>query len=274
MKNKIVKFLCHGELILLSLLVLAPMVLIILNSFSATTSLAESTLIPTEYSLDNYTELFTETNYGLWFWNTAQIAVLNAIISVFVIMITAWIMSRFKFKGKKASLTAILLLSMFPTFLSMTAIYTLFSIVGLIGNSFSMIIIYVAGAIPYNTWLVKGYLDGLPRELDEAAYIDGCTRFQSFFKIILPLAKPIMTYCAVSQFMTPWMDYILPSMLLSGDEQKTLAVGLFGFIARSEEVRSTLFAAGAVVIGIPITILFIVFQKFLVKGVSAGASKG
>ncbi len=274
MKNKLGKSLAYIELTIVALLVLIPMILIVLNSFSSSVTLAETKLIPTEFTLDNYVYLFQETPYIQWFWNTLQIAVLNVVLSVLVVMITAWVMSRFKFKGKKVSLMSILLLSMFPTFLSMTAIYTLFSIIGLIGNPISMVIIYVAGAIPYNTWLVKGYLDGIPQALDEAAYIDGAGKFRTFFQIVLPLSKPIITYVAVSQFMSPWMDYILPSMLLSRDEQKTLAVGLFGFIARSEEVRSTLFSAGAIVIGVPITILFLIFQKFLVRGISAGANKG
>ncbi len=274
MKKKITSALVHLELILMCLIVLAPIILIVLSSFSNTTSLAASTLIPTEFTLNNYVRLLEETPYLTWFWNTLVIAVSNAVISVFVILITAWIMSRFNFRGKKTSLMAILLLSMFPTFLSMTAIYVLFSLVGLVGNPISMIIIYVAGAIPYNTWLVKGYLDGIDKSLDEAAYIDGATKFQSFFKIILPLSTPIITYCAVSQFITPWMDYILPSMLLSRDSQKTLAVGLFEMIARSEEVESTLFAAGAVLIAIPIVIIFLVFQRFLASGIASGASKG
>lgn len=274
MNKRIVKVLSHIELIIVCIIVLIPMVLIVLASLGTGTNLAASTLIPTEFTLSNYKQLFEQTNYLLWFKNTLYIAIVSAVISVFVVMFTAWIMSRFNFKGKKITLITILLVAMFPTFLSMTAIYTLFSLVGLVGSPISMILIYVAGAIPYNTWLVKGYLDGIPIALDEAAYLDGCTKIQTFFKITLPLAKPIMTYVAVSQFLSPWMDYILPSMLLSRDEQKTLAVGLYGLIAQSNDIKSTLFAAGSVLIAVPITILFLLFQKFLVKGVSAGADKG
>lgn len=169
---------------------------------------------------------------------------------------------------------SILLLSMFPSFLSMTAIYTLFLTLGLIGNPISLVIVYSAGAIPYNTWLVKGYLDGIPKAIDEAAYIDGCGKFHTFFRMILPLSKPIITYCAVSQFMLPWMDYILPNLLLSGEKSRTLAVGLFLMIDGKENSYFTMFAAGAVLISIPITIVFILFQKYLVQGVAAGANKG
>lgn len=274
MKKKLASLLAHIELIIFSFVVLCPMVLVVLSSFSNEKNLESSPLIPTTFTLDNYVRLVKETDYVLWFFNTLKIAVVTTVVSVFVVMITAWIMSRFNFKGKKTSLITILLLSMFPTFLSMTAIYTLFSLVGLIGSPYSLIIVYVAGAIPYNAWLVKGYLDRIPRSLDEAAYMDGCTRFQTFFKIILPLSTPIITYCAVNQFLMPWMDYVLPSMFLTKSAQKTLAVGLYGLIAESQKAQSTLFAAGAVLVAVPITLLFLAFQKFLVQGIAAGADKG
>ena len=123
-------------------------------------------------------------------------------------------------------------------------------------------------------WLVKGYLDQIPREIDEAAYIDGSTYLKTFTRIVLPLSRPIMTFCAVSQFMMPWMDYILPNMLLSGSENRTLAVGLFTMISGKENSNFTMFAAGAVLIAVPITVLFMFFQKYLVQGIAAGANKG
>lgn len=273
-KKHISQVIMYAELGLISLIVLFPILLIVLTSFNVGDSIAGTSLIPKELTLDNYVGLFRETDFIHWFFNTLKIAVLNAIVSVAVILINSWILSRFQFRGKKAYLMSLLLLSMFPTFLSMTAIYVLFLNFGLIGKPVSLIIIYVAGAIPYNTWLVKGYMDGIPRELDEAAYIDGCGRFQSFFKVVLPMSKPIITYCAVSQFMMPWMDYILPNILLSKAESKTLAVGLYDMIARTEEAKFTVFSAGSVIVGIVISALFIVFQNFIVTGISSGANKG
>jgi len=274
MKKKLEWFFIHLELIVVALLVLVPIAWIIISSFNRGNSLASSTFVPEYLTVDNYIRLFRETNYGLWFFNTLQVAVVNTIVSVFIIMITAWIMSRFQFKGKKASLMFMLLISMFPSFLSMTAIYILFFTFGLMNKPLALVFIYSAGAVPYNVWLVKGYLDGISSEIDEAAYIDGCSYFQSFLKITLPLSKPIITYCAVSQFMVPWMDYILPNILLTGDRNKTLAVGLFSMISGKENSNFTMFAAGAVLIAVPITILFILFQKFLVQGIAAGANKG
>lgn len=274
MRKKITSILLHLELILMSIIVLVPVIWIIMSSFNKGAGLSSATLIPKELSLANYKNLFTQTNYPVWFFNTLKIAIANTICSVTLIMITAWIMSRFKFKGKKASLMTILIVSMFPTFLSMTAIYTLFLTLGLVGKPISLIIIYAVGAIPYNTWLVKGYLDGIPMSIDEAAYIDGCSRFKSFFKIILPMARPIITYCAVSQFMMPWMDYVLPNILLSSDKSRTLAVGLFSMIVGKESSHFTMFAAGSVLVAIPITILYMIFQKYLVQGIASGADKG
>ena len=262
------------ELIIMSLIVIIPVVWIVASSFNNSSSLVTTGFLPKEVTLDNYIRLFKETKYLTWFSNTLQIAICNMILSVFIIMLTAWIVSRFDFIGKKQGLLTMLVLSMFPTFLSMTAMYTLFVTLGLIGKPIAIVLIYTGGAIPYNVWLVKGYLDGIPKELDEAAYVDGCSRLMTFRKIILPMSKPIIVYCAISQFMMPWMDYILPNLLLSGEKNQTVAVGLYSMITGNENTYFTTFAAGAVIIAVPITIIYLVFQKFLVQGIAAGANKG
>lgn len=272
MKKIITSVLIHIELIIASLIVIIPALWIVLSSFQKG-SAPSANLNFKDLTMVNYQRLFAETRYSTWFFNTLKIATASMILSIILIMITAWIMSRFHFKGRKTSLMTIMILSMFPTFLSMTAIYTLFATLGLVGKPISLIIVYSIGAIPYNTWLVKGYLDGVPIAIDEAAYIDGCTKFQAFRKMVLPMSRPIITYCAVSQFTLPWMDYILPNILLSKDNTRTLAVGLFALINGKESVNFTIFAAGAVLIAIPITIVFIIFQKYLVQGISAGADK-
>lgn len=273
LKKTFPAILIHTELILMSLFVMIPIFWILRSSLNEGSNLASSKLFSGKISLKNYMDLFIKTSYLEWFWNTFKIAFLNMCISVIVIMLTSWILSRFDFKGRKFGLMTMLLLSIFPTFLSMTALYTLFLTLGLLDKPVALVIIYTAGAIPYNTWLVKGYLDGLPKSLDEASYIDGCTHFKTFFRIILPLSRPIMTYVAVSQFMLPWMDYILPNLLMSADKSKTLAVGLFTMISGKENANFTMFAAGAVCIAVPITIMFFIFQRYLVEGVSAGANK-
>lgn len=272
-KKYLISFSLHLELIIVSLIVLIPIFWIVSSSFNDSSGLASATLIPEKWTLNNYVRLFTETKYASWFLNTLKIAVVNAAVSVSMVMITAWVMSRFSFKGKKASLMTLLLLSMFPSFLSMTAIYVLFLTFGLLNKPVALVLIYSVGAIPYNVWLVKGYLDGLSKSLDEAAYIDGCTKFGAFFKITLPLSMPIVTYVTVTQFMAPWMDYILPNLLLSKDQNRTLAVGLFAMINEQESTNFTMFAAGAVLVAVPISIIYTIFQKYIVQGVSAGANK-
>lgn len=274
MGKKLSSFFVHFELIAMFLIVLIPICWFFLSSFNAGNGLASSTFIPQKLTLENYVRLFRDTNYGSWFVNSFEIALLTAAVSVFLVVIAAWIFSRFSFRGRKTSLMMILLISMFPTFLNMTAYFTLYLDLGILDQPLALVFIYVAAAIPYNVWLMKGYLDGISKEIDEAAYIDGCGYFTTFFKIILPLSKPIITYCAVSQFMVPWMDYILPNMLLSDNSHITVAVGLYSMISGKENSNFTMFAAGAILLAVPITILFLIFQKYLVQGIAAGANKG
>lgn len=273
MKKWIKIVLVNLELIIMSIIVIVPVIWVVLSSFNASASLATSSLIPKDLTLNNYVELFTKTKFATWFMNTFTIACLNAVVAVLLVLITAWVLSRFNFKGKKAGLMTFLILSMFPSFLSMTAIYSLFVALGLIGKPLSLVILYAIGAVPYNVWLVKGYLDGISISIDEAAYIDGSSKLNTFFKIILPMSKPIIVYCAVSQFMFPWMDYILPNLILTGEKNYTVAVGLYSLITGKENSYFTIFAAGAVMIAVPITILFLIFQRYLAQGISAGASK-
>lgn len=273
MKKSWKAFLVNLELILVCLIVIIPVIWIVMSSFNEGKGLMSSSLLPKKLTLDNYFNLFTETHYLTWFKNSLSIALLNAVVSVILILITAWVVSRFQFKGRKSGLMTLLILSMFPSFLSMTAIYTLFMTFGLNRSPLSLVLVYSAGAIPYNVWLVKGYLDGIPMSLDEAAYIDGSSKLNTFFQIIVPMAKPIIVYCAVSQFMMPWMDYILPNLLFTGESTRTIAVGLYTMISGNENSNFTVFAAGAVLIAVPITILYLLFQRYLVEGIAAGANK-
>ncbi|WP_455715945.1 sugar ABC transporter permease [Anaerosporobacter sp.] len=272
-KRRVKAILINAELILVSLLVLIPVVWIVMSSFNKGQNLSTASFIPKELTLSNYTRLFKETDFGSWFVNSLTVATLNAFISVILILLTAWVLSRFKFKGKKTGLLTLLVLSMFPSFLSMTAVYTLFIVLGLVNKPIALVILYAAGAIPYNVWLVKGYIDGIPASLDEAAYIDGSSKMNTFIRIIIPMSKPIIVYCAVSQFMMPWMDYIIPNLLLTGNKNKTVAVGLYSMISNDQNANFTLFAAGAVLVAVPITVMYLLFQKFLVQGIVAGASK-
>lgn len=261
-------------LIVQTVIVLVPVIWIIGSSLNRGNSLYGSTLIPKNPTFIHYIELFTKTDFPIWYLNTLKIATLNMIFSVILITITAYVLSRFRFKGRKQGLMAMLILQMFPTILSMTALYVLLWQLNLLNNHWGLVLIYVCGGIPYNTWLVKGYFDGIPRSLDEAGRIDGASSLTIFRKIILPLAKPIITFVALTSFTGPWMDFLLPRLLIRSAENKTLAVGLYEWVTGQQNTKFTLFAAGAILVAIPIVILFAFLQKNIVEGLSSGASKG
>ena len=263
----------YAFLILIALMVLVPIVWIVGSSFNSSSSLMSATAIPKNPTLKHYVELLEETKFKFWYINTLKIALINMIISVTITLLTSYVFSRFNFKGKKAGLLTILVMQMFPSFMGMMAVYNILSQLGLLNSHLGLILTYAAGQIPYNTWLVKGYLSNVPRSLDEAAKIDGASSIHIFRKLILPLCKPIITFVALSQFMAPWMDFIFPRMILSSDEKKTLAIGLFDLIAGDTNNNFTMFAAGAVLVAVPITILYLSMQKYLIQGIMAGANK-
>ncbi len=294
-KDILGRLVIYGELVVLSFVVLIPIVYLLGSSLSPTDSIPRE-IWPSKPTWRNFEILFkqiktstsatgvvTETNVYYWYWfrNTLIVAILTMIFSVIIITITAYVFSRFKFKGQKAGLLTMLVLQMFPTFISMVAYYNLLKMLGLLNNPYALIAIYSSGAIPYNVWLIKGFLQNIPKDLDESATIDGANRLQIFARIIFPLILPIITFVAVSQFMAPWLDYILPSYILTAKnipetKNYTLAVGLFRFIndVGNELYQPTLFCAGSLIIAIPISVLYVVFQRYLIEGITAGATKG
>ena len=264
----------YAELIIMCIIVLFPVVWIVGSSFNQGSSLASATPIPTDPTIQHYITLFEETNFLQWYINTLKIALINMVFSVLLSTSMGYIFARYRFKGKKPALISILILQAFPSFMGMTALYILFLTFGLLDNHWALILVYAAGQIPFNTWLIKGYLQAIPRDLDESAMIDGATKSQIFTKIIFPLAKPMIGFVAVTQFMAPWMDFIFPRMIISSNEKLTLAVGLYDMINGQSQNNFTMFAAGCVLVAVPMTIIYIASQKFLIEGITAGASKG
>jgi len=273
-KEIIITIFIYLLLIALSLIVLLPIVWIVGSSFNSGSTLGSATMIPENPTLRHYVALFRDTNYLRWYWNTFMIAVIHTILSILLSTSMGYIFSRFVFKGKKVALIAMLVLQMFPSFMSMMALYILFLNFGLLDTHFALILVYSAAQIPVNTWLIKGYLTSIPKELDESAMLDGATKLQTFTRIIFPLIKPIVSFVGVTAFITPWMDFIFPRLIISSDANQTLAVGLFNMIVGQETNDYTMFAAGAVLVALPITILYVAMQKFLISGITAGASKG
>ena len=263
----------YALLIFMALLVLTPIVWIIGASFNPMSSLLSATAFPENPTVLHYVKLIKETKFFYWYANTLKIALINMAISVVLTSMTSYVFSRFRFKGKRAGLLSILILQMFPSFMGMMATYNILWQLNLLDTHFGLILTYAAGQVPYNTWLVKGYLANIPRSLDEAAKLDGASNLRIFTQIVLPLMKPILIFVALSQFITPWMDFIFPRMILSSPEKKTLAIGLYDMINANTNNNFTTFAAGAILVAVPITILYVCLQKYLIQGVTAGANK-
>lgn len=270
----IVTILTYAVLVIVALLVIMPIVWIIGASLNEGSSLMTSTPIPKNPTFAHYSEVFLKTKFGFWYLNTLKIAVINMIVSLFLTISTSYVFARFKFKGKKASLLGIMVLQMFPSFMGMIAMYNILWQLNMLDSHWGLILVYASGQIPFNTWLVKGYLSTIPKSLDEAAMIDGASKIRIFFSIILPLARPIMVFVALTQFMAPWMDFIFPRLILSSNEKKTLAIGLYDLISGDTNKNFTNFAAGAVLVAVPITAIFMYFQKYFVEGMLAGSTKG
>lgn len=253
-----------------------PLLWTISMSFNPGTSLYSASVIPEKPSLEHYKWLFTspQSDYLLWYKNSLFVAFANSILSVFFTALIAYAFSRYQFVGRKMGLYLFLVLQMFPSLMAMVALYILLNMLGLLDSLWGLILIYVGGQIPFNAWLVKGYFDTIPRELDEAARIDGAGHLTVFFRIMLPLAKPILTVVALFNFMAPFTDFLLPSIVLRDPEQYTLAVGLFNFISDRFANNFTRFAAGSILIAAPIAIVFLFLQRYLISGLTSGGTKG
>ena len=230
------------------------------------------------FSLKHFEYLFNKTLFLKWAKNTILIALATAILTLIIVSFTGYAYSRYRFKGKKASLMAMMLIQAIPTFAGITAYFTMYSVISSINPAFTrqlmLVLIYAGGGIANNTFILKGYIDSISTELDDAAKIDGCSNLQVYRLIIMPIAKPMLALIALWSFIGPFMDYLLPKVLLTSPESYTLAAGLFTLINDVRTLNQPAFAAGGLLTAIPIVILFIVLQKQLVSGLSQGSVKG
>lgn len=259
-------------LIIVAFIFFFPCLWLILASFSKSGSIYSfDGFFPTEYSLDSFKLLFTDTvmyNYPRWFLNTLFIATMSCILGTLLTILTAYCMSRFRFKSRKAMMKATLVLGMFPSFMGTIAVYLLMTQFNLINQQWGLILIY-AGTAPMGYMVQKGFFDTIPYSIDEAARIDGASNFTIFIKFILPMSKPILVYTALTAFTWPWSDFILPKMLLIDKDLYTVAVGLMSL----DETEFARFAAGSIIIAIPIIVLYFCLVKYMINGMSAGAVK-
>ena len=244
------------------------------GAFAPTNSIASLNIIPFKdgFTLDHFVDLFTKKHYGRWFLNTLIIAGETSGATVVIASLSAYVFSRFNFKFKKSFLMSLLILQIFPSFVGMIAIYVILLRINGLDTLWGLVLVYVAGNIPYNTWLVKNYMDTVSKSLDEAARIDGASHFRVFAQIILPVTKPIITFLAITSFTAPWMDFIFPKMILRSPEKQTLALGLFGFVTEKKN-EFTIFAAGSLLVSIPFVIFFLLSQKTLISSFGGAAVK-
>lgn len=273
-QSRLTTVLVHLELLVAAAIVIFPLVWIVGASFSPTGGIGSATAIPHNATVANYLELFTGTDYGRWYVNSLIVASANSLVSVVLAALSAYAFSRLRFRGRKSSLVLMLVLQTFPAFLTAIAIYILFLNFGLVDSLVGLIIASIAVQLPYNIWLLKGYMDNISISFDEAALIDGANRNQIFLRIVLPLTSPMLIFVALTQFAAPWMDFVLPRLLISSDKNKTVAIGLFNLISDPFRNDFTVFAAGAVLVALPISVLYIVLQRYLISGLSAGGDKG
>lgn len=267
----------YAILILISVIWLFPFFYLVLQSFRGEPGSTTNYFWPEEITFNNYVKLFTDTTFQFpkWYLNTLIVSIFVTVIQTAIVLATSYSLSRLRFKFRKPMMNLMLVLGMFPGFMSMTAIYFVLKQIGLTQNIAGLILVYVASsAMGY--YICKGFFDTIPKSLDEAARIDGANRSTIFFKIILPLSKPIIIYTILTAFTAPWGEYMFSSLLMLGDPEKfTVAYGLKQMITRENIYNYfTTFCAGAVVVSIPITALFIWLQKYYVEGVTGGAVKG
>ena len=279
-RKKVVNVLIHILLAILAFIWVLPIVWVVLTSFRAEKGSYVTTFLPKSYTFDNYVRLFTDTsilNFPKMFMNTFIIAIFTCIISTVFVLSVSYCMSRMRFKMRKPFMNIAMILGLFPSFMSMIAVYYILKALNLADGAMirvARIIVFSAGWC-VGFYVAKGFFDTIPKALDEAAIIDGATRWQVFTKVTVPLSKPIIVYTILTSFMTPWIDFIFGKVICRADAQYyTVSIGLWKMLEK-EYIDSwyTCFAAGAVVVSIPIAILFLVTQKFYVEGMS-GAVKG
>ena len=288
MKRFITNSACHILLAILSVIWVLPIFYVVLTSFRAEGGSYKTYIWPKGFTLDNYKELIqgvnskiqggTSIDFTRWFTNTFIIAIFSINVSAFFVLCVSYVMSRLRFKMRKTFMNIALVLGMFPGFMSMIAVYYILKGLGFLESGVLKqvaLVLVSSGGAGLGFYMAKGFFDTIPKTIDEAAYIDGASKWDTFIKITIPLSKPIITYTLITAFMGPWVDYIFAKVIMGNETPYyTIAIGLWTMLEQEfVEYYYTQFYAGCVVISIPIAILFLLTQKCYVEGIS-GAVKG
>jgi arabinogalactan oligomer/maltooligosaccharide transport system permease protein len=282
----------HAIAIAAIVVALFPVVYVVSAAFNADNSLSGSTLIPRHVTLDNFRELFfgqkkavghatyQNAHYGHWFLNSMVVAGATALFTVLLSALAAYAFSRFRFRGRRIGMVSLLLIQMFPQLLAVVAIYLIvfnagevFHVIGL-NTLTALILVYLGGAMGVNTWLMKGFFDTIPKELDESARVDGATPSQVFWGVVLPLAAPVLSVIALIAFISTLNDFAIANVILQTQNKLTLPVGLQQYIDQKYSEHWGPFAAGVLIAAVPAALLFASIQRYIVQGLTSGAVKG
>ena len=273
-KRLIGQILTYLFMIVLSIIIIYPLLVTASSAFQAGNITSFSIDLNATWTLDNFRRLFEETMYGRWYVNTLIVAFSTMIVQVTIVTLAGYAYSRYRFMGRKNRLMMFLIIQMVPTTAALTAFFVMAFLLDAINEFWFLSFLYIGGGIPMNTYLMKGYFDTVPYDLDESAKIDGAGHIRTFWEIVTPLVRPMIAVQALWAFMGPFGDFMLARFLLRSQESYTVAVGLQTFINDTRNQRVTLFAAGAILIAVPISILFFMLQKNFVSGLTSGGTKG
>jgi arabinogalactan oligomer/maltooligosaccharide transport system permease protein len=264
----------HGTLIVATFISLFPVLWVLLSSIKPPSEIrrSEITLFASP-TLENYRKVLFDTNFPTWFLNSVIVAAFTMVVGIAMAATAGYALSRFNFPGKRGLMWVFLLTQMFPVAILIVPIYTIMANVGLIDTKASLVIAYCTVAVPFCAWMLRGYFDTIPRELDEAAALDGLGPFGTFYRVILPLARPGLAVTAFYTFLTAWGEVAYAIAFMQSDDHYTLGAGLQQFVPQFSP-RWDLLTAGAVLITIPAAIVFFFAQKHLVAGLTAGGTKG
>ncbi|GAA1752913.1 ABC transporter permease subunit [Nonomuraea bangladeshensis] len=273
----------HVFVLVVCAFALFPILFVVSAAINPLGTLASTDLLPSGAGVTNFVNLLTSDTYpfGRWFFNSVFIALASSFASLLLSMFAAYAFSRMRFAGRRAGLLALLLIQMFPQFLAIVTIFMIFTEVTELYPAFGfntawgLLLLYLGGALGVNTWLMKGFLDTVPKELDEAATVDGATHAQIFWRIIMPLVTPILAVTALLAFIGTMSEFLMANVFLRDPGSKTLSVGMYGMIAGDHRnANFGMFAAGTLLTAVPTVGVFLWLQKYIVSGLTAGAVKG
>lgn len=282
-------FWLHPLLILICLIALYPIFWVLALAFSGTQNIGladlpahprfldhirAATPVPETFSMSNFTGVLTGQPFGTWMLNSLIVAALTTLVGVALACSTGYAFSRFRFKGRNVGMTMFLVTQMFPGTLMLIPLYVIIvDWLNLDNSIWALVLVYSVTAIPFCVWMLKGYFDSIPMEIEESAIMDGCSPARIFFQIVLPLARPAIAVTALFSFMTAWNEFILAATFMDDETRYTAPVGLRFFVSEFSS-QWGYFAAGSLMVSLPVVVLFLLLQKFLVSGLTAGGVKG